>query len=199
MGHLSLGVEETVVHVDVEHHGPVAHLLAGYGQCLVILLFLDEPQKLATAGHVAAFAHVDKGAGQRTESVETGEPAGPGLCVGGGQGACLATLCHTGYGAYVVGRGTAASADDVHRAVVHKASHRLCHTLGCFGVAAFLVGQSGVGVCTDAAGCLSRQLAQVGTHIGRTEGAVEPHAEEVGTVGHGGKEGIERLAGQRSS
>ena len=47
VGHLGLGVEQTVVHVDVHHLRAVGHLVARYAHGLVIVLFLDEAQEFA--------------------------------------------------------------------------------------------------------------------------------------------------------
>ena len=56
--HLLAGVQQAVVHVDVDDQGAVVHLFAGYRDGLVVLLLLDESQELARAGHVTAFTHV---------------------------------------------------------------------------------------------------------------------------------------------
>ena len=54
--HLLLAVEQTFVHVDVDHVGPALDLPARDRQCLVVLPVLDEPRKLARAGDVGPFA-----------------------------------------------------------------------------------------------------------------------------------------------
>ena len=47
VGHLVLGIEQRVVHVDVDDECSVAHLLAGDADGLVVVALLDEPQKLS--------------------------------------------------------------------------------------------------------------------------------------------------------
>ena len=47
MRHLSLGIEQAVIHIDVNDQRPVFHLFAGYLQSLLIVLLLDESQELA--------------------------------------------------------------------------------------------------------------------------------------------------------
>lgn len=58
--HLGLGVEQTVVHIDVDHQSTVFNLLAGDFQSLGILFLLDKPQKFAAAGNVAPFTYIYK-------------------------------------------------------------------------------------------------------------------------------------------
>ena len=51
------GIEQAVVHVDVNHRRAIIDLLAGNLQRLVVVLHADEPQELLAAGHVAPLAH----------------------------------------------------------------------------------------------------------------------------------------------
>ena len=45
-GHLLTGVEQGVVHVDIDDQRAVLHLLAGYLESLLVVVLLDEPQEL---------------------------------------------------------------------------------------------------------------------------------------------------------
>ena len=45
--HLLTGIEQSVVHIDIEHQSTVFHLFAGDAQSLFIFLFVDESQELA--------------------------------------------------------------------------------------------------------------------------------------------------------
>ena len=59
--HLAPRIQQPVVHVHIEHQRTVGHLLAGYRNRLVVLMFLDETQELARTGHVAALAyHIER-------------------------------------------------------------------------------------------------------------------------------------------
>ena len=58
--HLVLGLQQAVVHVDVEHLRAVLHLLAGDGERLLVLLLLDQSEELTRAGHVASLADVEE-------------------------------------------------------------------------------------------------------------------------------------------
>ena len=59
--HLLTGIEQTVVHVDIDDQCTVLHLFAGYADSLVVALLLDQAQELPGASHVAALTDVDKG------------------------------------------------------------------------------------------------------------------------------------------
>ena len=60
MRHFCPRVQQSVVHVDVYHLRTVFHLLAGNGDGLLILLFLNQAQELARTGHVAPLADVEE-------------------------------------------------------------------------------------------------------------------------------------------
>ena len=60
MRHFGTRVQQSVVHIDVYHLRTVVHLLAGNGDGLLILLFLNQAQELARTGHVAPFADVEE-------------------------------------------------------------------------------------------------------------------------------------------
>ena len=58
--HLHLGIQQTVVHVDIHDSCPVGHLLAGDIQRLLILFFIDESEELTTTRHIASLTHIDE-------------------------------------------------------------------------------------------------------------------------------------------
>ena len=60
VGHLLFRVEQGIVHVDIQYHRAILHLLSGDGDSLIVLPVLDEPQKLSAARHVATLTHVDE-------------------------------------------------------------------------------------------------------------------------------------------
>ena len=58
--HLLLGIQESVVHVDIDDSGTISHLFAGDVQCLLITFLIDESQELSTTSHVASLAYIDE-------------------------------------------------------------------------------------------------------------------------------------------
>ena len=58
--HLGLGIQQTVIHVDVYHKGAILHLLTGDGHSLLVFLLLDESQEFPAARHITAFTHIDE-------------------------------------------------------------------------------------------------------------------------------------------
>ena len=73
MHHFRTRIQQRVVHVDVYHQRTVLHLLAGYQHRFVVLLFLDETQKLPAARHIAAFTDVRERARPDFEHLQTAE------------------------------------------------------------------------------------------------------------------------------
>ncbi len=104
-------VEQTLVHVDVDHLGAVLDLVAGDVERLGEVAVLDQPAELGRAGDVGALADVDEGdvVGERERleprELQRASPLGrsPGGLAGDG-------VDDRGD---VVGRGAAAAADDV--------------------------------------------------------------------------------------
>ena len=74
--HLLPGIEQTVVHIDIDDHGSVLHLLAGNVERLVVVFLADEPQELPAACHIAALAHLDKCPRIGFEQRQAREPQG---------------------------------------------------------------------------------------------------------------------------
>ena len=191
--HLGAGIQQPVVHVDVDDLRPVFHLLAGNLQGFFVFLLVNQAEELARAGHVAAFAHVDKVAfGADFQQVEAGEPQGSGLRCGDMGRDALGQRREAGD---VFVRRAAAAAQDVHQAFVQVFLHLGGHLVGRLVVLAQAVGQAGVGIDADVIGGAGGQLAEEGLQLAGAEGAVEADGEDVGVL-HGGQEGVEGLAGE---
>ncbi len=171
-GHGRLRVEHAFVHVDVEHLGAALDLLASDLHRVTVSAFGDQAGEPARPGDVGALADVDEERirpdVEGLEARETGaaldrrDPARP----------------LPGDGAHdrldVLGRGAAAAADDVDRALVGEfAKHR-----GRLGrrvvVAAEGVREAGVGVHADRQVGDARQLLDVRPQQPGTERAVQP-------------------------
>ena len=68
------GIEQSVVHIDVEDHSASFYLMAGNRECLVVVLLIDESQELATSCHIASLAYIDESDfGSENQRFETGE------------------------------------------------------------------------------------------------------------------------------
>ena len=61
MAHLPTGIEQAIVHIDIQHHSTVVHLLAGNLQRLFVLPLGNQPQELARPRHITPLPHIDKG------------------------------------------------------------------------------------------------------------------------------------------
>ena len=60
LGHRRYRLQHALVHVDVEDLGAVLHLILGHLQRLLILVLLDQAEKLSRAGHVTPLTDVHK-------------------------------------------------------------------------------------------------------------------------------------------
>ena len=60
VGHLGLGVEQTVVHVDIYHEGTIGHLFSGNTNGLVVALLLNQSQELPRTSDVTPFSDIHK-------------------------------------------------------------------------------------------------------------------------------------------
>ena len=191
MHHLLLGVEQAIVHIDIEQLGSILHLVAGDGECFVIFLFVDKSKELARAGHVATLAHVDEVAlGSHLAQFKSREPQGIGTW---GRHVGLGTLDKGGiFGDVGIG-GATASADDVDQSLGDILFHLHGHLGGCLVIAAEAVGESCIGVARDVVGGTCGKCLEVGFHLCGTERAVESHREDIG-MAHRGEERVEGLS-----
>ena len=117
LGHGLFAVEQGLVHVDVEHVGPAAHLVERDGQTRREIAGLDEVGELARAGHVGALAdHDEVGLGEFTVSVSS--PARRRLVDALRSAAAAARTPSTALAMArdVIRRGAAAAAHDVEQA-----------------------------------------------------------------------------------
>ena len=56
--HLGLGVEQAIVHVDIDYEGTISHLFSGDTNGLVVTFLLNQSQEFARTCHIASFANV---------------------------------------------------------------------------------------------------------------------------------------------
>ena len=190
--HLILGLQQAVVHVDVEHLRAVLHLLAGDGERLLVLLLLDQSEELTRAGHVASLADVEEVVFRlHLQQIQPREPERVGLGRCGRHMRSFATR-QLGEVGDVCRRRAAASPDDVHESLVDKILDLDGHLLWRLVILSELVRQACVGVGADVDRRQIAHLLEVGLHVRRTEGAVQTDAQQRNVL-HRGEEGAERL------
>ncbi len=196
LDHRGFGVDETLIHVDVDDLRPGRHLVAGDGKRAGEIAGRDQLAKLRRARDVRAFADVhERDVGGEGERLEAGEAhqrrdrrnwARPDVAD------------RLGDRADVVGRRAAAAADDVDEAVAGEAADLGRHRLGAFVVLAEGVGKAGVGIGADERVGRPRNLFEVLAHGARAERTVEADGEGLG-VPDRMPEGGRRLAGERAA
>ena len=205
--HLALGIEQTVVHVDVDNQRAILHLLAGNGHRLVVVLLLDEPQELARTRHVATLAYVDKSRmwrgfrgfrsfrGERREErgerivlllnlqqVKTTKPQVAGFS---NRLMRLFPQHQLPILRNEVGRSAAATANDVYQPLVDELLDLRSHRLGSLVVETKLIGKSGIGIGRYIIRCFAGQLLQIGFHLASPKRAVQSDGEN-GIAAHRG-------------
>ena len=138
------GVEQRLVHVDVDHLRAVLHLLARDLERRVVVAALDQLGELRRAGDVGALADVhEQRVGPDRERLEPGEPR---VAAASRHGARRQALHRLRDGADVRRRRAAAPAHDVEEAAGRELPQHRRHLLGALVVAAEGVGEAGVGV-----------------------------------------------------
>jgi hypothetical protein len=190
--HRRLRVEHALVHVDVEHVGPAAHLIQRDLEGRGVVARAHEIGEALRARDVGALAdHHEVGVGADREGLEARERGEPGALLG--ERTRRAAIHRVGDGAHVLGRGAATAADDVHVALVRELGEQRRGGLRGLVVFAERVGQTGVGETGHGRVGEGRELLHVRPHVPRAERAVDADAERL-RVAHGGPEGFERLA-----
>ena len=186
--HFGGGVEEAIVHVDVNDVGAVIDLLTGDVERFFVILLVDETQELLGARDVATFADLHEiigiaavGAVARANlfSEQRFEPR-----------KAEARACNvlwSGFTPLVVGRErikhlahrgdmfwsrTAATANHVHELVVQINAHQAHHVFGRVVITAELVRKTCVRMATEVARSDSTHAAEVRHHAICTETAV---------------------------
>ena len=191
--HRGLGVEQPLVHVDVDDLRAAPHLLARHLDGRLVVAVADEAGEAPRSRHVRALAHVhEERFGADREGFEAGEAGADGGC-GGASGLDAGhRVCDRGD---VVGRGAAAASGEVEEAGSREVADGGGHRLGREVVAAELVGEPGVGVAADVGLADRGELLQVGPERVGAERAVEPEGEGR-RVAQGVVEGLGGLPGE---
>ena len=181
MDHLCLGVEEAVIHVDIDDKGSVVNLLAGDVQGFGVFLLIDKTEELAASGNIAALAHIIIYSNLSHSAVGNlmDVKAGKEHVIVGGCGTMRSLSIGYGdvTGNKLVG-GTAASADDVHKAFVDELGYLGYHGVGGFVILAKFVGHSRIRIGADIVWCLLTKLFYIGLHLGSAEGTVQTDGED---------------------
>ena len=191
-GHGGLAVQHPLVHVDVDDLGAVLDLLARDLQGSRVVAGGNQLAELGRAGDVGALAHIDEGAAivAALEGLEPGETEPGRVLRHCARRMSRDRVCDSGD---VRGRGAAAAADQVDQAGLGPLAQLRGGLVGRFVIAAELVGEPGIGVGADPRLGDPRQVGDVGAHVGRPEGAVEPDAERFG-MSEGEPERLDGLA-----
>ena len=198
MRHFCPRVQQPVVHIDVYHLRTVVYLLAGNGNSLFILLFLNQAQELARTGHVAPFADVEEiVCGAHLHVVQSGKMQMLGARRGTARRHCFVLPDQVAEGFNEPFVRSAATADDVHEAFFQEGLHLCRHLLRRLTILSQTIGQSGVGVSDDTERALGRQFFKKGQHVGSPEGTVQANGKKR-EMRHGRQKCSQRLTRERA-
>ena len=193
LDHRLLGIDQALVHVDVDDLRAVGDLVARDVERGGVIAGGDQLAEFGRAGDVGALADIDEGnvGGQRErlEARRRISGAASGIARGGDAAHGL------GDGADMLGRRAAAAADDIDEALARKAADLRGHELRALVIVAEFVGQAGIGIGADEGVGDVGELGQMRAHRVGAERAVEADGEGPG-VAHRMPEGGRRLAGQ---
>ena len=176
--HRLFGIEQALVHIDVEDLRAVLHLIAGHGERCTVVAGGNELAKARRAGDIGAFADIDEGDFRRKrERFKPGQTQVlrharnlPRLFAGHGGGD----------GADVIGRRAAAAADNVDDAGRSELAHLLGHHRRALVVMAELVRQSGIRVGANERVGDAAKLGDVRAHLLSAECAVQADRQRCG-------------------
>ena len=219
-GHRRLGVEQRLVHVDVDEVGPAPHLVEGDVGGGGEVARLDEAGEPGRPGDVGALAHhQERAVVPDGEGLEPAEPAGPVPVAGdragrrpvdgrrrtddpvdgeaGGDRAGRRPFDGAGDGRDVLRGGAAAPAEDVDEPALRELAEQPRRLVRRLVVLAERVGQPRVRVAAHPALGDGGQLGEVRPHVAGPEGAVDAHAERL-RVADGDVEGVDGLSRQRA-
>ena len=167
MAHLLCGVEHRIVHIYIENHRAITHLLARNGERLVVVALVNQAQEFAAARHITSLAHIYKTAVWR-EAIQARQPRNLPL----GRDAWRSIFYRFGNGCDMARRRAAATAHYVHQTEFCKVRDVACHNLWRLVILPHLVGDARIGVGADVAGCYVCHLLQKWQHLLRSKRAV---------------------------
>jgi hypothetical protein len=194
--HRLLGIEQALVHVDIEDLRAVFDLVARHRQSCRVIAGGDELAEARRAGDVGTLADIHERNGRRQrEGFEAGKPQqrrdarnfARRLAGDGG-----------GDGADVIGRSAATTADDIGDAGSGEFADQRRHGLGTLVVMAEFVGQAGIRICADQCIGDARELGDVRAHLFGAECAIQPDRERRG-MRHRIPKRLGRLPGEQPS
>ena len=189
--HGALGIQQALVHVDVDDLRAIDHLLARHIQRCGEFAVLDELAKARGARDIGALAHIhEANVLRQCERLESREPQ-HGLDLWRAAGA--EALHAIRKGGHMGGRGAAATADDVDEARFSELAEHVRHIFRALVIEAEFIGQARIGIGQRERICDARNLRHMLAQFSRAKGAVEAHREGL-RMAQGMPEGGGRLA-----
>ncbi len=192
--HRRFGIQQALVHVDVDDLGAVLDLVARHLQGGGVVARGDQFTESRRARDVGTLADVDEGdRGREFERLQAGKPQ-PRF--DHGDSARLVRRdrgCNRGD---MIGRGAAAAADDVDKATTCEFADQARHIFRALVILAEFVGQSGIRIGAHQRVGDAADIGDMGAQVLGAERAVEADGDRLG-VAHRIPERFGQLAGQQ--
>ena len=194
--HRGFGIEQALVHVDVDDLRAVLDLVARHLQARGVIARGDQLAEFRRARDVGALADIDEGdRGRQFERLEAREPQAR---FDRGNGARLVRGDGGGNRRDMVRRGAAAAADDVDEAGLGEFADQARHVFRALVVLAEFVGQAGVRIGAHQRIGDAADIGDMGAQILGAERAVEADGDRLG-VPHRIPERFRQLARQQAA
>ncbi len=178
--HRRFGIQQALVHVDVDDYRAVLDLVARHLQRGGVIAGSDQLAEFCRAGDVGALADIDEGNSRRQfERLKSRKPQPRFDC---GDDARLVRRHRRGNRGDMVGRGAAAAADDVDKATGGELADQPRHVFRALVVLAELVGQSGIRIGAHQRVGDPADVGDMGAQVFRAERAVEADGDRPGVA-----------------
>ena len=191
--HLCLGIEQTIIHVDIDNSCPISYLFASDVQGFLVFFLINQSQELTTSSHIATLTDVDKARSvhrqlDRIIYLQDIKPRKPQYVRLRSHLMRLHTFRHLSIPSDEIGRSTTTAANDIDQPLVQELldfrSHALCRLI----ILSHLVWQACVRMGADVPRGYRSHFPNERLHLRSAESTVHAH----------GKYRIRRKTGQES-
>ena len=194
--HFFLGIQQPIIHININNQCTVFYLLTCNAQCLFVFLFVYQTKKLTRTRHIATFAHIDKiNFGCLFKQLQSRKPHPLRLTCRNVR-ACLLHQWNI-FGNIFFSRATT-SADNIHQTLVYVFLHFRSHISGSLVILPQAIRESCIGIRTDIIRSTRSQPFQKRFQLFGSERAIQADRKNRSMLNRR-KKGIQSLTGKRAA